>query len=116
MAVNDDFLAYVSDLFMPFGNVRSRKMFGGAGIYLDDYFIAILDDDTLYLKADTLTQNRFEAEGLEAFRPYGESGQTMAYYQIPIDWIEDRTRAADWITLARDAAVRAAAKKKRKNR
>lgn len=44
--------------------LRARNMFGGVGVYSDDLFFALMDDDVLYLKVDDVNRARFEARGL----------------------------------------------------
>lgn len=115
MAVSDDFRDLVIELFQPLGFVRTKRMFGGMGLYCDDLFFAILDDDQLYLKTDDENRAAFEEKGLEAFRieMKGKVG-TMPYYEAPEEIFEDPDAAMEWGRLALGAALRAAAKKKPK--
>jgi DNA transformation protein len=59
--------------------VRARPMFGGVGVYSNDMFFALVDDDVLYFKVDDTTRPDFEALGLGPFRPFGDEGETMQY-------------------------------------
>ena len=90
--------------------IRARGMFGGVGVYSGERFFALLDDDVLYLKADAETRPLFEAEGLTPFRPGGDSGETMSYYAVSADWLEDPDALRPWV----DRALQAAARKKQK--
>jgi DNA transformation protein and related proteins len=94
--------------------VRARSMFGGVGVYAGDLFFALMDDDTLYLKADDSTRGRFEARGLGPFRPGGESGEVMQYYEVPGEVLEDVELLAPWIEEA--VAVADRAKRRRSER
>jgi DNA transformation protein len=85
-------------------------MFGGVGIYAADLFFALLDDDTLYFKVDDTTRGQFEAHGMEPFRPYGEGGEVMQYYEVPEEVLEDPEVLRSWV----EAAVEVARKAKRK--
>jgi DNA transformation protein len=87
--------------------VRARSMFGGVGIYAGELFFALMDDDTLYLKADDSTRVRFEARGMEPFRPAGEKGEVMQYYEVPADVLEDVELLAPWVEDAVGVAARA---------
>jgi len=82
-------------------------MFGGVGIYAADLFFALLDDDTLYFKVDDTTRGPFEERGMGPFRPYGEGGEVMQYYEVPEDVLEDPEVLGKWvnaaITVARNA-------------
>jgi DNA transformation protein len=53
------------ELFEPLGAARSRRMFGGHGIYVDDLFVALIAYDRIYLKADDRTRPAFQAAGCE---------------------------------------------------
>ena len=116
MAVNDDLLAYVADQISAHGEVRTRKMFGGAGIYLNDLFIAIVDEDRLYLKADDTNRKAFELRNLEAFRPFGDKGYAMSYFELPMEELEDPRGLAPWIHGAVEAAQEAERRKRKKGR
>ena len=87
--------------------VRARSMFGGVGVYAGDLFFALMDDDTLYLKADASTRIRFEARGMGPFRPAGESGEVMQYYEVPGDVLEDVELLTPWVEDAVGVAARA---------
>ena len=52
MALSREFADHLRDLFGALGPVETRRMFGGAGVYLGDAMIALVIDDTLYMKAD----------------------------------------------------------------
>jgi DNA transformation protein len=95
-------------------DVRARSMFGGVGVYAGERFFALMDDDTLYLKVDDATRGRFEARGMGPFRPGGESGEVMHYYEVPGDVLEDVDLLAPWIEEA--VAVAARAKRRRSER
>jgi DNA transformation protein len=108
MAVSPSFKTFVLEqLGHGISGVRGRSMFGGVGIYAGDTFFALIDDDTLYFKVDDSTRPEFEARGMDAFRPYGESGEVMQYYQVPEDLLEDREALAQWAEQAILVARRA---------
>jgi DNA transformation protein len=52
MTLSADFLAYVLEQLAGLGGVSSRRMFGGAGLYCDEFFFALIADDVLYLRVD----------------------------------------------------------------
>jgi DNA transformation protein len=105
MPVNESFLAYVLEQLAGLGRVRSRRMFGGAGIYCDDLFFALIDDDTLYLKADDSTRAEFLALGLRPFQPFRDKPEySMSYYQAPADALDDAEVLVAWARRAVEAA------------
>ena len=85
-------------------------MFGGVGLYSGDVFFALIADDTVYFKTDDSTRPEFEARGMEPFRPFGDDGGTMQYYQLPEDVLEDpevlRTWAEKAVAIARKSKSR----------
>lgn len=82
-------------------------MFGGVGIYASDVFFALLDDDTLYFKVDDVTRGQFEERGMGPFRPYGETGEVMQYYEVPEDVLEDPQALQPWVEASLAVALRA---------
>jgi DNA transformation protein len=115
MAVSGAFLEFAKETFEPFGAIQARKMFGGAGLYCDDLFFAIIAGDAVYFKADDATRSEFENAGLEAFTYEMRDGSlaSMSYYGAPDDIYDDGDALKRWTTLALDAASRAAKLKKK---
>lgn len=115
MAVSESYQTFILEqLSRVLSAVRSRKMFGGVGVYSDDLFFALLDNDTLYFKVDDVTRGDFEAIGMGPFRPFGEGGETMQYYEVSGDLIEDADALKEWAERAVSVARRAQAKRGRK--
>src|SRR5213595_2302738 len=112
MAVRqDEFAAYCVELLGSLGGARSRRMFGGHGIYVDDLFVAIIVGERLYLKADDESRGKFEAAGCEPV-VYDAKGKrmSMSYYSAPDEAVEAALRART--TKAPPKARRPAAAKK----
>ena len=102
-----EFVNYLAEVFEPFGETRSRKMFGGHGLYHDDLMFGLIADDTLYLKADDQSKQTFLDQGLTPFM-YNKNGRQlpMSYYQAPESIFDDPDEAVRWARLAFDAALR----------
>ncbi len=85
-------------------------MFGGVGIYSGDIFFALIADDTVYFKVDASTIPDFQARGMDPFRPFGDEGGTMKYYQLPEDILEDPDTLRSWaekaVAVARQSKAR----------
>lgn len=114
MGVSPGFVEFVLEqLGRVTSNVRSRRMFGGVGIYSGDWFFALIDDDTLYFKVDDTNRGDFVARGMGPFRPYGPDGESMQYYAVPADVLEDAEALEPWVRSAVEVAGR---KKGRKTR
>ena len=110
--MSDDFVDYVMELFGPFGTVRTRRMFGAYGVYLDGLMFAIVSEDTLYLKADAMNYAEFEHAGCEIFS-YARKGKrvTLGFFSAPGDAMESPELMLPWARTAYAAALRANAKK-----
>src|SRR6266540_5910062 len=96
--------------------VHARSMFGGVGIYSGDLFFALIADDTLYLKVDDSNRADFEALGMGPFRPYGEGGEVMQYYQAAADLLEDPEALRPWAEKAIAVAGRKKGRRSRRGR
>jgi DNA transformation protein and related proteins len=113
MAVSPSFRTYVLDqLDRVATDIRSRSMFGGVGIYSGELFFALIDDDTLYLKVDDGNRPDFEAAGMRPFRPFGEEGDVMQYYEVPADLLDGGEQLGSWVEKAIEVARRAKRKKR----
>jgi len=97
MPVSNDFLAYVIDQLAGLAPVRSRRMFGGVGLYADDVFFGLIDNDTLYLKVDDSNRADYLARGCTPFRPFpDEPTYSMSYFQAPADVLEEPEVLVQW--------------------
>jgi DNA transformation protein len=110
MAVSDEYLTYVIDQLEGLGPVRSKRMFGGAGLYFEGLFFGLIADDVLYLKVDDSNRADYEAEGMGPFKPYPDKKEVMQYYEVPIDVLENRNTLRDWAVKAVRVAERKAGK------
>ena len=101
-----------TELLQPLGSVRSRRMFGGHGFYVDDLFLALIAGERLYLKVDEATRAAFEAAGCEPF-VYEAKGSRVAlgYWTVPAEAMESPALMQPWARLALAAALRARAAK-----
>ena len=110
MSVSQSFKTFVLDqLDRGVHGIRGKSMFGGIGIYAGDLFFALIADDTLYFKVDESNRPDFEARGLGPFRPYGEGSESMHYFRVPEDVLED----PDELQLWADKAILVARRGKR---
>ena len=86
MSVRADFLAYVLDQLAQLGDVSSRRMFGGVGLYCDEFFFGLIADDVLYLRVDDSNRTDYTTRGAAQFRPYADRPHlSMSYYEPPAD-------------------------------
>jgi DNA transformation protein len=115
-SISSDFIDYVSELLTPLGSVRSKRMFGGVGIYINELFCAIIIDDALYFKGDEINEAEFHASDCVPFT-YEKQGvaQTMRYYRVPEEAMDNAQEMMHWARLGLAAALRKAATPKSKS-
>ena len=112
MPTKDAFAHYCAELLSALGTARVRRMFGGHGIYVDDLFVAIVVADTLYLKVDAESLERFERAGCAPFvyTAKGRNQVSLNYRAAPPDAMDSPAMMRPWAQLAMQAALRARAK------
>ncbi|MGR3914813.1 MAG: TfoX/Sxy family protein [Gammaproteobacteria bacterium] len=102
-----EFTEHLSEVFAQFGEITTRKMFGGHGVYHGGVMFGLVADDTLYLKVDAQSKGEFAARGLSAFvYTAGKKPVEMSYWLAPEEIFEDAEEAALWARRAHAAAVR----------
>ena len=112
------FVKYLLDTLSDLGDVRSRAMFGGYGIYHDGVMVGLIASGVFYLKVDDGNRGAFEAEGSKPFT-YRRKGQpkpvAMSYWEVPVDVLESRDALCQWTRDAHAAALRSKANKTKRN-
>ena len=106
------FADHCVELLAAVGPIRTRRMFGGFGLYQDDLFFALISSETLYLKVDAETKERFHAAGAEPFvYDAREKRISLGYMSAPAEAMESAALMAPWARLGLEAALRAQAAK-----
>ena len=114
MPVSNDFLTYVIEQLAPFKRVSSRRMFGGVGLYADELFFGLIDDDVLYLKVDDSNRADYEQHGCKPFRPFKDKPEfSMKYYDVPADVLDEGEELWRWARKSLAIALAAGGKAKR---
>ena len=106
MPASESYRVFVLEQLGPVTAVTGKSMFGGVGIYAEELFFALIAEDRLYFKVDDVTRPDFARLGMEPFRPFGEE-DSMGYYEVPADVVEDTLQLASWMRKAIDVAARA---------
>ena len=110
MPVSSDYLAYVLEQLAGLAGLSARRMFGGVGLYCEELFFGLIDNDTLYLRVNDDNRADYTARGMSAFRPYADRPElSMSYYEAPADVLEDPAQLVSW--ARRSVAVAMAAGK-----
>lgn len=115
MSVQAQYLAWVLGQLAGLGGVGTRRMFGGVGLYSGELFFGLIDDDTLYFKADSTNSAEYLARRMPRFMapaegPVGDRG----YFQVPADIIEDAETLVAWARQSVAVALASQAAKARR--
>ncbi len=110
MSVSKDYLDFIMDKLIPAGDVTSRAMFGGYGIFHAGLMFALFSDDILYFKVDDTNREMYEKAGSSIF-PHG-----ISYWAVPEDVLEDNEKLYEWADISMRIAEVAATPKRKKRR
>ena len=107
MAFSKEFSDFIVEQLEPIGPVQVKRMFGGAGLYLDGTIFAILADDVLFLKVDDANDADFEAESMPVFDPFDDGKrQIRSYRECPARLLEDTDELCQWARASWEAGRR----------
>jgi DNA transformation protein and related proteins len=77
------------------GDITSRPLFGGHGIYWNDVIFGILFRGRLYFKVDEESKVEYLARGMGPFRP-NERQTLKSYYEVPPEVLDDQEALLSW--------------------
>lgn len=88
--------ADIADLFAAFGPVRTRRLFGGLGLYADGVMFGLVVDARIYLKTDAALSADLAAAGAEPFTYARKDGRrvSLGYWSLPEPALDDGEVAA----------------------
>ncbi len=93
--MEDNLLSFVADQLSGLGEIDTRRMFGGWHVSHRGVFFGIVFKERLYFKTSEKTRSRYEAMGMEPFRPRGKvTLKTLC--EVPVDIIEDAEALTEW--------------------
>jgi DNA transformation protein and related proteins len=106
---------FIRDLFLPFGVVTVRRMFGGAGLFADGVMFGLVSGGEIYLKVDATTATYFERECCGPFEYSTKNGKRAltSYWRLPDRLYDDADELAQWARQALAAARQGTAAKPR---
>ena len=107
MNVSPEYLNFVMEKMSPVGDIKSRAMFGGYGIFHEGLMFALISEDILYFKVNESNRDMYQKAHSKPF-PHG-----ISYWEVPTDVLEENARLHEWAKISMEIA-REAAKKKRK--
>ncbi len=99
--MSKEYCEYIIDQLSDWGNVTSKKMFGGYGLYYRGKIFALIIEEILYFKVDASNKTDYENADSTQFS-YQAKGKTIqvSYWQVPIDVLDDREELANWAEKA----------------
>lgn len=111
MPLTPEFVTRTTATLQSVRPVRIKRMFGGLGIYLDEAFFGIADDDRLYFKVNEATAGKYEAKGMGPW--ITPQFQNDKYREVPAEVTADPSILGEWIDESAEVARNAKAKKAR---
>jgi DNA transformation protein and related proteins len=111
---HDALVEHCIELLAPLGRVRTRRMFGGHGFYVDDVFVALIAFEQFFVKTDAASRPQFEAAGCRpfVFESAAKPPTVTSYFTVPAEAMESPALMQPWARLALQAALAARAAKK----
>jgi len=104
MPVSKNYCDYVLQQLAGLGRIVAKRMFGGMGLYHNDVFFAVLDNDQLFFKVDDSSRQDYLTAGMLPFQPTKDGASSKTYYRVPEQVLEDETRLQEWARKALTAA------------
>ncbi|MCE2992597.1 MAG: TfoX/Sxy family protein [Alphaproteobacteria bacterium] len=92
MSTSDGFIEYLLDQMSEIDGIRSRKMFGGYGIYKHSIIFGIVVDEVFYIKGHDQNIALIKSLNSQPFSYTNKNGKlvSMRYWAVPVDTLEDR--------------------------
>ncbi|MEX2246749.1 MAG: TfoX/Sxy family protein [Dehalococcoidia bacterium] len=107
MTPGEDLRERVLDALAPLP-VRSRRLFGGLGFYLEDRFFAVIFDGVLYFRTDDETRPAYVQRGMPPLQPrHRPRGPRTVdrHFEVPPGVLADPTLLREWALRASSVRV-----------
>lgn len=114
--VTNEYQTHIGELLAPLGPLSIRRMFSGAGVFLDGKMFALIIDDVTYLKTDEPTKAAFIVEGSKPFSYATKLGRRslVNYYELPERLFDEPEELVAWAKRAAAIAISAPVPKAKK--
>lgn len=96
MTVSNDFITFVVDQLSGWGDIRVKRMFGGAGLWCEGKMFALLADNVAYFKVDDTNREKYIEAGSGPLQPFPNKKAILSYYEIPFYILENREELMEW--------------------
>jgi DNA transformation protein len=106
MSASPEFVEYVRELFVPLGNLKDGKFFGGFAFKSGSKQFAMIMDNTLYFCINDLTRPKYEAIGMESLSYSTKKGRVKVekYFTVPEGLFENQEKLIEWANEAIQSA------------
>ncbi len=98
MSASVEFIEYVRDLFIPLGELKEGRFFGGFAFKSGSRQFAMIMGNTLYFCVNDETRPKYEAEGMEPFSYSTKKGtvKVRKYFSVPEVLFENQDDLISW--------------------
>ena len=105
--MSSNYLEYVMEILAPYGEMTSKPMFGGHGIYKNGVIVAFIAYDELYFKVDESNKSQYKKLDSEPFI-YEAKGKTtaMSYWKVPMEILEDEDQIGVWLDQSYEISLK----------
>ena len=103
-----NYRGFLQDLFSGLGALEIRPMFGVGGLFCDGTMIAVIANETVFLKTDETSRRDYLREGSKPFVYQVRDGGKIvtSYYALPSRFLDDPEEAVRWGRRAYEIALR----------
>ena len=91
----DNLLSFVANQLSGLGENDIRRMFGAWHVSHCGVFFSIVFKERLYFKTSEKTRPRYEAMGMEPFRPRSKVA-LKTLWEVPVNITEDTEALTEW--------------------
>ncbi len=109
MSSSIEFIAYVKELFIPLGELKGGKFFGGFAFKSGAKQFAMIMDNTLYFCVNEQTRPKYINLAMQPFSYSTKKGivNVKKYYSAPEELFEDQDELLKWAHEAIESAYSA---------
>lgn len=113
MVASDSFAEFLREQLAPLGRITTRRMFGKSGVFCDGFMLAMVTENTLYLRVDDHNQAIFAEAAIYPPLNYEKGGQLvdLSFWRVPERLYDEPEELVEWARAALAAARRVAAKR-----
>lgn len=110
MSATAEFSEFLREQLGPLGAVTMRRMFGKTGVFCDGAMLAMVKDNTLYLRVDQGNRTAFEEARFWPALSYEKNGVLidLAFLRAPDRVLDEPGELRTWAQAALAAAQRVA--------